>query len=280
MGVLKKNFLKRTLFFSAAAVAGVYAVLAGTLYFGQDKKVYHPSRSFESTPAAEGLAFEEVSFSAEDGVKLTAWWVPAEGAARGTVLFCHGNARNIGSDVHVYKMFHTFGYDVLALDYRGYGQSEGKPSEQGTYRDARAAWDWLRGTKGKSARDIIVWGRSLGAGVATDLAANTPEAPRALVTEAAFTSLPDIAEELHPGMPVRLFARYKYENLKKFLTLRCPVLVVHSREDQLINIRHGKRLFAAAPEPKRFLEIKGPHAGLPWQPGYEEGLTAFLESVQ
>jgi fermentation-respiration switch protein FrsA (DUF1100 family) len=255
-----------------------YAGSAAWLFLRQTEQVYHPSKDFAETPAARKLAYDEVAFKAADGTKLVAWWIPVENP-KGTILFCHGNARNIGSDIHVYDMFHRFGYNVFAIDYRGYGHSEGRPSEKGTYADARAGWDWLLTQKNLKPRDVVVWGRSLGAGVATELAVSVPEPPRALVTEAAFTSLADIAAELHPGMPVRLFILFHYDNLAKFPKLRCPVLVVHSREDQLINLRHGKRLFAAAPEPKRFLEIKGPHAGLPWQPGYEEGLTAFLDSV-
>lgn len=279
MGVLKSRGIIRIAAVTAVAASGLYLSAVGTLFFTQGSRVYHPSGDITATPAKEGLAFEDVRFTAADGVHLSAWWVPVEDA-KGTVLYFHGNAGNLSIQTDVIKMFHAFGYNTLALDYRGYGKSEGEPSEKGTYADARAAWDWLRVQKGVASRDIVVWGRSLGAGVATDLAVNAPEPPRALITEAAFTSLPDIAEELYPGMPVRWFVRYRYENLKKFSKLRCPVLVVHSREDQLISLTHGKYLFAAAPEPKRFLEIKGPHAGLPWQPGYEEGLTAFLESVR
>lgn len=281
MDVLKKSStFARFAALAASAAAGFYIVNVGSLYFRQADHVYHPERAMTASPADAGLAYDEVSFRTKDGVALNAWWVPSAAEPRGTVLYFHGNAGNLSIQVDVVRMFRRFGYNTLAVDYRGYGKSEGSPSEEGTYADARAAWDWLRAAKGLRARDVVVWGRSLGAGVATDLAVQTSEPPRALVTEAAFTSLPDIAEELHPGVPVRWFMRYRYENLKKFSKLRCPVLVVHSREDQLISLKHGKRLYEAAPEPKRFLEIKGPHNGLPWQPGYEEGLTAFLESVR
>ena len=206
---------------------------------------------------------------------MSGWFVPA---GRRTVLFCHGNARNISSDISVLRMFHDLGVSAFIFDYRGFGKSPGIPKEEGTYADAEGAWNYLVSEREKDPMDIIIWGRSLGSAVATELALR--HRPKALVLEAAFTSLADLAAEQYPFFPVRWILRTRYDNLKKIARVGCPVLIVHSREDQLIPLKHGKELFGAAAEPKCFLEIKGPHNGLPHQPGYEEGLRAFLDDLE
>ena len=122
--------------------AGYYLYRVADFYFYQDKHVYHPEKEWEATPTSEGLAFEDLTLRSSEGIQLSAWYVPVE-ASKGTVIFCHGNSRNMSSDLDALKMFHVFGYNVLAIDYRGYGKSEGSPDEEGTYRDVQAAWDWL-----------------------------------------------------------------------------------------------------------------------------------------
>lgn len=261
---------------AAFAALFLYAAALAFLYFKQNSLIYKPTSEWTGTPRDLKLDYEGVTLRAGDGTKLSAWFVRAPGS-RGVVLFCHGNSRNMSSDLDVLQMFTRLGWSALIFDYRGYGQSEGKPSEEGLYRDADAAWKHLTEERKIPPSAILIWGRSLGAGVAAELALR--HRAKGLVLEAAFTSLADVAAAQYPVFPVRLVLKSHFDNLKKIPEIGCPVLVVHSVEDTIIPIAHGKALFAAARKPKQFLQIRGPHKGLPWQPGYEEGLRAFLESL-
>jgi len=222
----------------------------------QQRLVFFPEATLAATPADVGLPFEEVRIPTEDGPVLHGWLVPgAEGAP--VVLFCHGNAGNISHRLESLRLFHMLGLSTLIFDYRGYGMSEGKVSEAGTYRDARAVWRYLTGERGVKPERIILFGRSLGGAVAVELA--TEVRPAALVVESAFTSVPDMAAQVYPFLPVRLLARIGYDSLTRMDQVSGPVLVIHSRDDELVPVEHGRRLFEAAPEPKRFLEIRGSH---------------------
>ncbi len=263
-------------FFLGGAVAG-YLVSAAVLFLDQPRRVYHPERAWSSTPEDSGLAYEDVTFRAADGAVLSGWYVAAP-ESRGTVLFCHGNAGNISSEISVIRMFRELGFSSFTFDYRGFGKSEGTPSEPGTYEDAAAAWTYLTEEKGVPPSEIILWGRSLGAAIAVELA--THHRAGALVLEAAFTSIPDLAAELYPLYPTRLLALFHYSTIRYVREVRYPVLVVHSSEDKLVPIRHGFEIYEAANEPKRFLEIKGPHKGLPYQEVYRRGIEKFLEDYK
>lgn len=269
---MKAPRIRRLAALTAAAAAAGYLLLAGELYFNQASHVYHPEREWLATPRDEGMDFEHVTLTASDGVRLSAWYIPAA-ADKGTVLVCHGNARNISGDLDILKMFHTLGYHSLIVDYRGFGKSEGRPDEPGTYRDAEAAWDWLTREKGEDPARIAVVGRSLGGAVAAHLAATRPA--RALILEAAFTSLGDIGQELYPLFPVKLLSRYRYETIEKLRRVRCPVLIIHSRDDELIPYRHAERLLAAVSAPKRLVSIGGPHKG-----GYAPTLGIYYDGVR
>ena len=255
-------------------VAG-YLGICLLVFLLQARLVYFPFRELVATPEAIGLPYEEVSFQAADGVRLSGWFVRAEGA-RGAVLFCHGNAGNISHRLDTLAIFHRLRLSTLVFDYRGYGDSEGKPSEQGTYRDAEAAWRWLVDQKRVPPGQIIVFGRSLGGGVASWLALE--HTPGALVLESTFTSLPDLGAGLYPFLPVRLLARIRYPTLERLPRLRCPVLVVHSRDDEIIPYSHGRQLVEAAPEPRSFLELHGGHNEGFTDTGqaYIDGLDAFI----
>jgi uncharacterized protein len=266
----------RLFFLLFLALAGYYFYRMGDLYFHQAKYLYFPEKNWAATPDSLGLAYEDLALRSSDGVALSAWYVPVE-ASKGTVLFLHGNARNISSDLDSVQMFHGFGYNVLLVDYRGYGKSEGEPSEEGTYRDAQAAWDWLVSKKGESPERIVINGRSLGAAIAAELASRN--AAKAVILEAAFTSLPDIGQEKYPYFPVRLLSRYRYDTLAKLKGISTPILLVHSRDDVLVPFAHGQRLYEAASGQKAFLEIGGPHAGgyKPTLQKYQDGIRDFLE---
>ncbi len=256
-----------------------YLIMAGLVFFTQSRMIYYPelpSREIAITPAQLGLAFEEVALETADGERLGAWFIPAP-RARATLLFAHGNAGNISHRLDSIRLFHELGLSVLIFDYRGYGQSSGTPSERGTRLDAEAAWRHLTESRGVAPDGIVLFGRSLGAAVVAELA--TGVTPAALIVESGFTSVPDFGAEKYPWLPVRLLARFSYDTRAALAAVRCPVLVVHSRDDEIIDYRHGQRLFAAAREPKSFLELRGGHndgfmaSGL----SYVRGLRRFLE---
>ena len=208
------------------------------------------------TPADLDRGWEEVTFTGEDGLALNGWYVPAP-EARFTVLFCHGNGGNIMHRLDAVSLLHGLGLSCFIFDYRGYGTSQGKPTEVGTYRDARAAYDWLTLTRRVPPEQIIILGRSLGGSVAAHLAGQVEV--RGLAIEGAFTSFPDIGAKFYPYMPVRLFARYKYDTRANLAEVHCPVLVIHSRDDELVPFEFGEQLFRAANEPKQFVELLGGH---------------------
>ena len=195
----------------------------------------------------------------EDGIALHGWWVPAGGPddARATVLFFHGNAGNISHRIERLLQFHGLGLNTLIIDYRGYGRSQGAPSEAGTYRDADAAWRHVVEERGVSPDRLVFFGHSLGGAVAVQLASQRPGA--GLVVEASFLSVPDVGAYHYPWLPVRWLSRFRYDSQAVLPRVGCPVLVSHSREDDIIPFEHGRRLFEAAAEPKWLMEIVGDH---------------------
>jgi uncharacterized protein len=225
----------------------------------EHSQVYHPDRVLTATGAELGRRFEDVLFKAGDGIQLHGWFFPANtNSARGhlAVLVCHGNAGNIGHRLDTCAALLATGVNVFLFDYRGYGRSQGRPSEEGTYRDAQAAHAWLR-QKGFAGTNIVAFGESLGGGVVAELAVREPVG--GLVLESTFTSIPDIGAELFPWLPVRWLGRIRYDTRSKLPHLHVPVLVMHSPADELVGIHHGKANFAAANEPKLFWELRGDH---------------------
>lgn len=258
-----------------------YLALAAALFFLQSGMLYlpdTPGRALEATPADRGLEFEPLSIPTGDGETLDGWFIPA-GEARGTLLFFHGNAGNISHRLDSVGLFHRLGLNVLIFDYRGYGRSSGKPSEAGLYRDAEAAWRYLTGERATPADEIVLFGRSLGGAVAVWLAGRVR--PAGLIVESSFTSVPDMGAEIYPWLPVRLLARNRFDSRARIGGVRVPVLIIHSRQDEIIPFRHGRRLFEAAAEPKQFLEIAGGHNDGFYVSGekYREGISEFLDGV-
>jgi fermentation-respiration switch protein FrsA (DUF1100 family) len=235
-----------------------YGCVLALAYVFQPRLIYFPEigREVAATPQAYGLRFEPVTITTADDERLAGWWVPAENAL-GAVLFFHGNAGNIAHRLDYLEMFHSMRYSTLIVDYRGYGQSTGSPSEEGTYRDATAAWDYLRHARATPARDIVIMGESLGGAVAAWLGAREPA--RAVVLASTFTSVPDLGAQIYPFLPVRLISRFSYDTLGAVRKVGSPLLVAHSREDDIIPYSHGRALFEAASEPKQFLELSGGH---------------------
>lgn len=261
-------------------VFGIYLFLALMLYIRQSSYVYFPLREVDFTPKNITLDYKDVEFSAADGVKLHGWFIPRENS-RGVILLCHGNGGNIGNRLDTIDLLHKLNLDVFIFDYRGYGRSEGKPSEQGTYADAEAAWDYIDKELKTDPKRIIVMGRSLGAAIASYLA--TQHTPAALIVESAFTSIPDIGADVYPYLPVKLLARFDYNTSNHLKSIDCPVLVVHSPSDDIIPYKHGQKLFEDAKQPKQFLEITGSHnsgfldTGEKYINGLDDFITKYLE---
>lgn len=259
--------------FTGLALA--YLVPLLLLYLFQDRLAHLPGRDLVATPERSGLAYEDVALESADGLQLHGWWLPHE-TPRGTLLFLHGNAGNISHRLDSLEIFHELGLEVLIIDYRGYGRSEGRPSELGLKQDARAALDHLLAERGRDADQVVVFGRSLGGALAAELAAERQLA--AVIVESAFTSVPDLAAELYPVYPVRWLARLEYDTRAALAESRTPVLVIHSPEDEIIPFAHGERLYQAAPEPSSFLELRGDHntGFLRHRQRYVAGLDEFL----
>jgi len=257
---------------------GVYLVLCVVLYFIQSRLVYYPDHDVSPTPKVLQLAFEDLLLTASDGVRIHAWYVPAEGAEL-TVLFCHGNAGNISGRLHTIHLLHELGANVLIFDYRGYGRSEGKPSEAGTYLDAEAAWTHLVTRRLAAPERIVIHGRSLGGAIAAHLARQ--HTPGGLILESTFSSLPDMGQKLYPMFPVRWLCKFDYATAEYVRSAGCPVLVIHSGDDDIVPFDQGRKVFAAAAEPKRFVRIHGSHNTglLESEDVYHAALEQFLATA-
>ncbi|PTQ77661.1 hypothetical protein C8R26_1065 [Nitrosomonas oligotropha] len=253
-----------------------YVVIVLLVYFGQSRLVYFPEKQLSNTPGAVGLDYSSVNIPTSDGETLHGWWMPVPDA-KGTVLFFHGNAGNISHRINYLTMFKRLGYDTLLFDYRGYGQSSGTPSESGTYLDAQAAWHYLTATKEIAPERIVLFGESLGGAVAAWLA--TREKPGLLVLASTFTSVPELAGEIYPFLPVRWISRFAYNTLASLQSVSCPVFIAHSPQDDIVPFHHSERLFQTAPEPKQFLPLEGGHntGFIFMQPAWKRTLGAFMD---
>ena len=267
---------------------GGFLLLCAALLAFQGRLIWFPDRALRATPALLRLPFEEVALATSDGVALHGWFIPA-GAARGAVVVCHGNAGNISDRLELAQRLHALDLSVLLFDYRGYGRSDGSPSEEGSYRDAEAAFDWIAARPERGAAPVVAFGESLGGAVAVELARRRPLA--ALITESTFTSVPDLGAEIYPFLPVRLLARVRYASIEKVAEVRCPWLMLHSRSDEIVPFAHATRLFdaataaaksaGAARTPPRFVEIAGGHneGGFFASREGEAAVASFLDSV-
>ena len=226
------------------------------LKYYEKKGIYFPIRKIHLTPKEIGLEFEDVYFSSPDGIKLNGWYIPAK-EARATVIFCHGNAGNICHRIDVIYLFYKLGLDVFIFDYRGYGRSQGNPSEEGLYLDAQSAYKYLIDKRNLNEESIVVYGKSIGANVAVELCSKVR--PAALISESAFTSAAEMGKKLFPLLPIKWFITIKYDALSKIKKINAPKLIIHSEDDEIIPFQHGRRLFEIAPEPKEFYKMHGGH---------------------
>lgn len=251
-----------------------YIGFCATLFVLQDRMVWVPGSAPLTDPSIAGLAFRELSLETRDGERLHAWYV--EGGPK-VVLISHGNAGSIEDRIGLLAALNAMGLGALVYDYRGFGRSTGRPSEEGTYLDAEAAYDALTGDLGISPKDVVLYGESLGGAVAVELALRRPVGH--LIVENTFTSLPDVAAGIYPWLPVRWLARIRYDSDSKIGGVGVPVMVIHSPQDELIPFAHGERLYTAANDPKQFLATRGGHndGGFRNDANDRAAVLAFLE---
>jgi fermentation-respiration switch protein FrsA (DUF1100 family) len=238
--------------------------------------VYRPDATFadpEFTPMELGLAFTPVTLTTADKLSLWAWYLPAA-QARCVLLYCHGNAGDIRDWVQAIPPFLAMGCSVLLFDYRGYGRSEGRPSEEGLYLDAESAWAWVRDCAQQEGLPAVILGKSLGTAVAIHAAIQTP--PAALVLDSAFASMQEIAMTVTPWLPDAMLPSL-YESEKRVSQITCPTLVIHGRADTLVPLSHAQRIHAALTAPKTLHVVNGAgHNDLSGYPEYDETIRAFL----
>ena len=223
-------------------------------------KLYRPSPAVATTPAQFQLRYQDVQFSAADGTPLCGWWIPAN-RPRGTVVYCHGNFGNVGNVAHVAPEFFRRGFNLLLWDYRGYGSSGGRPTENGIYADARAAFDAAAAMSGPLP--VVIYGHSLGAAVAIQLARDRPAA--ALIVQGGFASMADLARRWYPDVPLDRVLSVSYDAAATAAALEgLPKLFGHSPSDETVPFQSGRILHAAAANPKTFVLLSGPHNDQSW----------------
>jgi len=248
-------------------------------YFQQPGMVFYPYPELESTPENWGLAYEDVQISTADNIAVHGWYLPAKNSKQ-VVLFFHGNAGNISHRGDSLEIFHRLGLNVLIIDYRGYGKSQGEVSEQGFYLDAKAAWQYLTEQRGYKAEDIIIFGRSMGGAVATHLASQVQ--PGALILESTFSSVKDMAAMVMPVISKLVYLRYDFDTESTISHVNTPLLVLHSPEDEVVPYFLGVKVYDAANKPRYFYDLHGSHNDgfVQSQPGYSQAIASFLEEAE
>jgi hypothetical protein len=238
----------------------IYTVLFCIFIFGyvryiEVRSIFYPMKAIEATPKDIGLEYEDIYFDTEDGLRLNAWLIKSP-RAKSTLILFHGNAGNISHRLEKILILRQIGLNVFIIDYRGYGKSQGRPSEEGIYKDSRAAYDYLMSRKDINRYKIISFGSSLGGAVAIDLATNRDVA--CLVVDSSFTSARDMGKKFYPYIPSFLF-RTKFDSVNKVKTIKSAKFFIHSINDEIVPFEFGQKLYEIASEPKEFLKILGGH---------------------
>lgn len=273
--MVKRNH-KMVLYILIGALA-IYITLIILGYFFQERLIFQTTRELYRDPSHYQWPFEEILLPVGEHV-THGWFLPLTNA-RGVVLFSHGNAGNIADRLESIGLLRSFGFSVLAYDYGGYGKSTGKPSEQRCYTDIEAMWRYLTEALGISPDKIVLFGRSLGGGATAHLAARVK--PAAVVLESTFISMPEAAQAAFPWFPARWIVHHYFPNAENVKMISAPLMIVHSRQDDIIPFRHGETLFKNANEPKTFLEIFGVHneGFVLSEDIYRQGVEDFLAPI-
>jgi fermentation-respiration switch protein FrsA (DUF1100 family) len=264
----------------AVGIGAGLILVAILIHTFENRLIFYPPRYPEgfAPPEAYGLHPEEIWIGASDGVKLNAYFLPAAESSK-VLLWFHGNAENIGMGLPHLKALATLGVNILELDYRGYGKSQGSPDEVGVYRDGEAAYRYLAEVRHFQPKNIFIYGHSLGGAVAVDVAARHPCG--GLIVESSFTSVREMARRIF-HLPIMEFVpRSRFNSLAKIARVRAPVLIIHGTRDEVVPFDMGRRLYEAAPKPKSFLPVEGAgHNDLSEVGGqaYYERLREFLDA--
>lgn len=230
-------------------------IFAYLKYF-EKNRIYYPLEDLSFTPEDIGLKYEDIYFETEDNLMLNGWFIPVDNA-RGTLIFCHGNAGNISHRLEIILIFNKLSLNVFIFDYRGYGRSQGKPSEQGLYKDTEASYQYIISRSDIDKERIVIYGKSIGANVAIDLASKVKTS--LLISEGSFTSAYDMGRKLFPYLPIKWMISIKFDAIGKIKNIKTPKLIIHSKDDEIIPFSMGERLFEAAAEPKEFYQMQGTH---------------------
>jgi fermentation-respiration switch protein FrsA (DUF1100 family) len=257
-------------------LAAALLFLAFYLRYFEQHSIFFPMKEMKCFPSDLKLEYEDVYFQAADKVRINAWFLPCKDAGY-TLIFCHGNAGNLGHRLEKLKFFHELGLNVFIFDYRGYGKSGGRPSESGIYRDAQAAYDYLLSRKIPAER-IIAYGESIGGAVAIDLASKNKVA--ALIVGDTMTSAKDMVREIFIIVPYWIFSS-RFDSLSKIQKITVPKLMVHSINDEIVPYSLGRKLYNAAPEPKEFVKIRGGHNSCFFESNdiIREKITEFIKRL-
>lgn len=273
--------MKKRLTLLLSGVVLLYSFACLFMWATQIEQVFQPSPILQTNPARMGMAYQEVHVPVDNGGLLDGFWVPASLPNAPTMLYFHGNYRNISNNLDHTQRLHQLGFNVLLVDYRGFGRSVGakQPSEALVYEDAEAAWHYLTKVRGVQPKRVFIYGHSLGGGIAINLATHHPEAA-GLITESTFTSMSDMGKLDYAFLPIDWLLNQRFESLQKVASLKLPVLFIHGTWDKKIPVEMAKRLYAAAPPPKTLLLIDGGEhnntGSIGWAE-YQSGVTGFVK---
>lgn len=277
-----RNWTRR-LSIGAVAIVVVYAAACTYMWATQLDHVFEPELLLQTTPDRLGMKFEELRIPVGSGVdrgELQAWWIPAGQPNAPTLLYLHGNYRNIGNNLEHTLRLHNLGFNVLLSDYRGYGKSSGgRPNEAKVYQDAEAAWQYLLKVRGVKPQQAFIYGHSLGGAIAIDLAMHHPEVA-GLIIESSFTSMVEMGKLAYPFLPVDWLLDQRFDALKKISRLKIPVLLIHGTWDKRVPVQMAQQLYAAAPQPKTLTLIEGGehnNSGAVGWTEYRDAVTAFVK---
>lgn len=255
---IKWNRLRNFVFRGVLVLLVAIILLAINFIHSQQKRLYVPGdRVITLTPTSIDLNYEDVYFRTTDRQSINGWFIPASNA-KITLLYFHGNEGNMTDRLPRINFFHNMGMNILIFDYRGYGKSSGKPSEQGFYKDAQAAYDYLISRNDIDKDKIIAIGVSLGGPVAADLCLKRKV--KALILESTFVSLLSYVQDLYPALPVKFLVREKFDTLEKMKNIKIPKLITHGVDDEVVLYKHARYLYDAASYPKKFLSFHGGHS--------------------
>ena len=257
-------------------------MMISTTSFGacriEDRFIFHPDHVTDRDPHHIGLRFEDVFFTTQDGLRLHGWLIPHQ-EGRATLVWFHGNAGNISDRLLNIKLLHDrIAINIFIFDYRGYGRSEGTASEKGTYLDGEAAINYLLGRDDAAARPLILFGRSLGAAVAAEMAIRFNSS--GLILESPFVSIREMARAIFPSLPIAWLLRTRYDTMEKVRLIKTPILVLHGDRDATVPFAQGKKVFEVASEPKKFHRIVGASHNDTFVVGGEEYYRALREFIE